>query len=114
MVQKGLISHGRENFIVVVELWWKLKVPLELRGNLGDPLMFRGGSQICFLVARDPRDSSHIAVGMNRASSRVEAGTSGFLSISDTDLMVSVEFEQGRQASSCVEALNSAFLLSCQ
>ena len=59
VAQKGLISHGRENFIVVVELWWKLKVPLELRGNLGDPLMFHRGSQICFLVAR---------------------GTSGFLS----------------------------------
>ena len=37
------------------------------------------------------RDSSHITVGMNMASSRVKVGTSGFLSISDTDLMVSVE-----------------------
>ena len=30
-----------------------------------------------------PRDSLSIAAGMNRASSPVEAGTSGFLSISD-------------------------------
>ena len=58
------------------------------------------------------RDSSHITVGMNRASSRVKVGTSGFLSISDTDLTVSVEFEQGRQTSSCVEALNLTCLLN--
>ena len=32
---------------------------------------------------------------MSRASSRVEAGTSEFLSISDIDLGVSVEFAQG-------------------
>ena len=51
---------------------------------------------------------------MSRASSRVEAGTSGFLSISDINLGVSVEFEQGSQASSCVEAWNSACLSSCE
>ena len=50
---------------------------------------------------------------MNKASSRVEAGTSGFLSISDIDLGVSAELEQGSQASSCVEARNSGCLLSC-
>ena len=38
-----------------------------------------------------------------RASSRVEAGTSGFLTISDFDCRVSVELEQESQASSCVE-----------
>ena len=51
---------------------------------------------------------------MNRASSRVEVGTSGFLSISDIHLEVSVEFEQGRQDSSCLQTLNSACLLSCE
>ena len=65
-----------------------------------------------FKLRGAPRHFSHITVGMNRASSRVQAGTSGFLSISDIDLTVSVEFEQGRQASSCVEALNLACLLS--
>ena len=40
---------------------------------------------------------------MNRASSRVEVGTSEFLSISDIDLGVSVELEQGSQGSSCVD-----------
>ena len=37
-----------------------------------------------------------------------------FLSISDIDLGVSAEFEQERQASSCVEAWNSACLSSCE
>ena len=40
------------------------------------------GSQISFVMRGAPRDSSSFASGMNRASSRVEAGTSGFLSIS--------------------------------
>ena len=61
-----------------------------------------------------PRDSSRVAAGMNRVTSQVEAGTSGLLSISDMDLGVSVEFEQGRQASPCVEAWNSACLSSCK
>ena len=63
----------------------KLRVPLELRGDLGDPLVFPQGSQICFQTRGALQDSSPITAGMNRASSRVEAGTSGFLSISDID-----------------------------
>ena len=51
---------------------------------------------------------------MSRASSRVEAETSVFLTISDIDLGVSVEYEQERQALSCVEAWNLACLLSCK
>ena len=39
-----------------------------------------------------PRDSSCIAAGMNRASSRFEAGISGFLSISDFDPRVSADW----------------------
>ena len=50
---------------------------------------------------------------MNRASTQVERGTSGFLSISDFDCMISVELEQQSQASSCVEEWNSACLSSC-
>ena len=52
-------------------------------------------------------------VQWKRASSRVEAGTSGFLSISDFDRRVSAELGQENQASSCVEEWNSAFLSSC-
>ena len=51
---------------------------------------------------------------MNRASSQIEVGTSGFLSNCDIDLGVSAELEQGSQASSCVEAWNSAFLSKCK
>ena len=57
-------------------------------------------------------DSSCIATGMNRTSSRVEVGKSGFLSISDIHLGVSVELEPGSLASSCVEAQNSDCLSS--
>ena len=47
------------------------------------------------------------------ASSSVEAGSSGFLSISDSDRRVTAELGQESQASFCVEEWNSACLLSC-
>ena len=47
-----------------------------------------------------------------RALSQIEAGTSGILSISDFDGIVSTELEKLSQASSCVEEWNSA-CLSC-
>ena len=47
-----------------------------------------------------------------RASSRVEAGTSGFFSISDFDHRVPAALEQESQASSCVEEWNSSCLCS--
>ena len=90
-----------------------LRVPPELRVDLGDrscllrevrsPLALRGA----------PRDSSCIAAGMNRASSRVEVGTSGFRSISYVDSRVSAELEQESQASCCVDEWNSSCLSSC-
>ena len=46
-------------------------------------------------------------VQWKRAWSRVEAGTSGCLSISDSDRRVPAELGQERQASSCVDAWNS-------
>ena len=52
-------------------------------------------------------------VQWKRAWSRVEAGTSGCLSISDSDRRVPAELGQERQASSCVEAWNSACRSSC-
>ena len=48
-----------------------------------------------------------------RASSRVEAGTSRFLSISDSDHSVRAELGKESQASSWVEAWNSTCLSSC-
>ena len=91
----------------------KLKVPLELRVDLGDrsrllrevrsPLALRGAVW----------DSSHVTAGMNKASTRVEVGTSGFLSIPDFDHTVFAELQQESLASSCVEEWNSACLSSC-
>ena len=89
-----------------------VSVPLELCVP-GGPLVYPQGSQNTFGTARAPRDSSCIAEGMNRASSRVEAGTSGFLSISDFNRRISAELEQESQASSCVEEWNLACLSSC-
>ena len=64
-------------------------------------------------LRRAPRDSSCNAARVNRASFQVEAGISGFLSISNFDHRVSAELEQESQASSCVEEWNSACLSSC-
>ena len=93
-------------------------------GSLGFLLSCVGtwSTHLCFLrevrsafkLRGAPRDSSRITAGMNRASSRVEEGTSGILSISDIHLEVSVEFEQGRQDSSYLQTLNLACLLSCE
>ena len=52
-------------------------------------------------------------VQWKRASSRVEAGPSGFLSISDSYCNVPAELVQEIQASSCVEKWNSACPSSC-
>ena len=93
-------------------------------GSLGflSSCMGTWGTRSCFLrevrsafkLRGAPRDSSRVTEGMYRASSRVEEGTSGILSISDIHLEVSVEFEQGRQDSSYLQTLNSACLLSCE
>ena len=58
------------------------------------------------------RDSTGFG-SMEEGLSRVEAGTPGFLSISDSDRRVPEELVQESQASSCVEEWNSAFLSSC-
>ena len=52
-------------------------------------------------------------VQWKRASSPVEAGTSGFLSISDSDRRVPAELGQESQSPSWVEAWNSACLSRC-
>ena len=69
----------------------KLRVPLELHVDLGDcsRLLREVISNLELRLAS--QDSSCIAAGMNTASSRVEAGTSVFLSISDFDGRVSAE-----------------------
>ena len=59
------------------------------------------------------RDSSLVSAG-HKALSRVEFGTSGFLFSSDMNLGVPLEFQQGSQASSCVETWNSASFSRCK
>ena len=54
------------------------------------------------------------SVQWKRASSPVEAGPSGFLSHSDMDLVVCLQFQTGSQVSTCVKECNSAFLSSCK
>ena len=59
------------------------------------------------------RDSTWVSA-LEDVSSRVEAGTSVFLSCSDVSLRVCMPFQTGSQVSTCVEAWNSVFLSSCQ
>ena len=96
-----------------MEEWWEVRVHLELRVDLGDCSCHLREVRSPFVLQWASQNSSHITAGMNRVSSRVEAETSGFLSISDLDRRVSAELEQESQASSCVEERNSACLASC-
>ena len=73
---------------------WKLRVPLELPVDLRDHLSFLREVRSPLSLQGTPRDSLRIAAVMNRASSRVEAGTSVSISISDFDCRVSAELEQ--------------------
>ena len=50
----------------------------------------------------------------HRASSRIEARTSGFLSSADMAIWDPLEFQQGSQASSHVQTWNSASLFRCK
>ena len=69
---------------------WEVRYTEELEGPLGTPLGL---------------------TKWKRASSRLEAGTSGFLSISDSDLRVPAGLGQEIQASSCLS--NGTLLASC-
>ena len=76
-------------------------VPLKMSVDLGDCSCFLREVRFPLALRGPTQDSLCIAAGMNRASSRDEAGTSVFLSISDFDCRVSAELEQESQASSC-------------
>ena len=91
----------------------KLMIPLELHVVLGDPSCIFREVRSPLSLGGAPRDSPCITAGLKKASTRVEAGTSGFLSISDFDPRLSAELELESQASSCVEEWNSACLSSC-
>ena len=63
-----MLQHKRASSGMEGEISWflwrcggKLRVPLELLGDLGNPLVFPQGNQICFRVARGTLEflSSH-------------------------------------------------------
>ena len=70
----------------------KSRVPLQLSLDLGDHSCLLRKVRSPLSLGEAPRDSSCITARINRASSRVEAGTSGFLSISDFDPRVSADW----------------------
>ena len=70
-------------------------VPLELRVELGDNSCLLKEVRSPLALQGAPRDSSGIAAEANRVSPRLETRTSWFLSISDIDIGVSAELEQG-------------------
>ena len=92
----------------------KLGVPLKLRWHLRELIVLPQESQVSMRVARGLLGFLSSQCQGPRSSSRVEVGTSGFLSSADLDLGGPTEFPQGSQASSCVDTCKSAFLLSCK
>lgn len=59
------------------------------------------GDRVLLSVVRDTSDSSEVTA---EASSRAEAGNSVLLSSCDRNLQFPIEFQEGRQASTHVEA----------
>ena len=74
---------------------------------------------LCLLEVRNTVDlggasrNPLVLVQWKSASSRVEAGTSGFLFCSDVGFGLYMPFQTGSQVWTCVEEWNSAFLSSC-
>ena len=82
-------------------------------GDLRDPLVFPSKSQASIRVASG--FSGFLSSWCRGIGPPwVEAGTSGLLSRSDMALGVPMGFQQGSQASSCVETWKSALLSRCK
>ena len=96
--ESGLSSHGRGNLKVFLELPQEVWVPSSCHRDLREPLMLSLGSQESFTSCEGPLRVPLYLVQSTRASSRVEAGTSGFLFSSDMEIGVPMEFQQGSQA----------------
>ena len=69
----------------------KLRVPLELCVDLEDCSCLLREVRSALALRGAPRDSSHIAARMNRASSRVEAGKTGLFLTCGGKLSISLE-----------------------
>ena len=107
--QKGLITPGRENLLVFLELW---QVPLELRWGPQGPACGASGRSSLHASSKQPLGIPLHSLMGPRSSSGVDTRTSGFLSSADMDLGVPIEFQQGSQFSSPMETCNSALLSS--
>ena len=95
-------------------LAWETSHPCRrTKGSLSSPLDLVRNPTLTQPLEKKPLWTPLGLVQWKRASSRLEARTSGFLSISDSDPRVPAELGQERQASSCVEAWNSACLSRC-
>ena len=95
----------------------KFRVPLELRwGPRGPqgPNCVAAEKSGLFLRCEGHFEFPLDSLLVKRAVSRVQLGDSVFLSSSDRDLGYPVKVQLGSQASFGVEALNSAFISSCQ
>ena len=92
----------------------KLVVPLELQWASQGPARGASGNSSlhpsCEWLHRIPLQS----LPRLRSSSGFEAGTSGFLSSADMELVVPLDFLQCSKASSRVEICMSALLSSCK
>ena len=82
--------------------------------DLRDPLVLPQEIQDSNVSCQGPLRILVQSVPGPRSSSGVEAGNSGFLSITYMDLGVPMEFQQGSQASSGVETCKSGFLSTCK
>ena len=87
-------------------------VPSTCDGDLSELLMVPMGSQESCGVGRG-LSGLHWGWCNERGLTRVEARTSGFLSISDVDRRVSAELEQESQTPFCVKERNPAFFSCC-
>ena len=134
MVSRTISRVKRESGISLETLQWKrassflegriscfvssysrnLGVPLELRGGPQGPARVASGKSSLHAICEGSLQIPLQSVPCLRSSSGAEAGTSGFLSNSDKDLGVPMEFQQGRLASSYVDTWKFALFSSCK
>ena len=105
----------------VVGGWWEDRgrdggcrgAPLELQRGSQGPACVASEKSSPFSSCKGPVGIPFESLPVNRSVSRVQSGNSMFLCSGDWDLGLPIKFQQGSQASTGVEAWNSAFLLSC-
>ena len=79
--------------MVFDEKWWEPEDSSQVECRSGGPIHVSSGKPDLLWHCEGSLGFLRITAGMNRASSQEDAGTSGFLSMSDIDLSVSAELE---------------------